>query len=321
MQRLLLLLALCFIFAACEDSVVVPDEIPKAPENLIIALRFTEIQLNWLDASSNEEIFRVEVSVNDGPFQLLTETPTGVGTAKLLSPEVSTKYVFRVSACNTAGCSDYREAVVNTGVWSAPLISIAAIRKINATAINVALTLSSDYDANLRLVLRDASAPDNPLDVRQDPLTSQRGPIGYFFYGLVPGRTYILEAAVQNQFGTGEAEPVTFTLAGLDAPSYAGFEVAELKPTSVTFRVRLLAGTADATAVFALRSDATGETVGEGTIGVRVDSTAVSAASRPPATFTFGDLTPGARYNYSLTLTNKHGSAPPAQGSIVTPSQ
>ena len=59
--KLLLLLVLVIPYACSKDAVD-PGLAPDAPENLLAALRFTEIHLNWRDASTNEDLFRVEFS-------------------------------------------------------------------------------------------------------------------------------------------------------------------------------------------------------------------------------------------------------------------
>jgi chitodextrinase len=92
---------------------------PTAPSNLLAAtLSSTSVQLNWLDNSSNETGFRIEVKPSGGTYADIGGVATGstASTVSGLSP--STTYFFRVRASGASGPSAYTNEVSATTLSS-----------------------------------------------------------------------------------------------------------------------------------------------------------------------------------------------------------
>ena len=90
-------------------SVVMPvTVVPVAPSNLMASASSTTAVLNWTDASTNEDGFAVERSLNDefGSFTEIATTTRNVVTYTDLDLTSGT-YYYRVRAFNVIGDSDY----------------------------------------------------------------------------------------------------------------------------------------------------------------------------------------------------------------------
>ncbi|MEM6313197.1 MAG: carbohydrate-binding protein, partial [Planctomycetota bacterium] len=89
--------------------------LPAAPTGLSAQLAATdEVDLNWTDASFNEDGFRVYRSVAGGPFTLLATLGVGATTYRDTGLAADTAYVYRVDAFNAAGGSASNTASITT---------------------------------------------------------------------------------------------------------------------------------------------------------------------------------------------------------------
>jgi titin len=103
---------------------------PVAPSNLAATiLSATSIRLNWTDNSNNELNFRIERSVNGGPFTLLMNVGANSVTYTNTGLTSGTSYSYRVAATNAAGTSAFAGPI--TVVIAVP----AAPSRLTATAV------------------------------------------------------------------------------------------------------------------------------------------------------------------------------------------
>ena len=96
---------------------------PAAPDGLVAAATSSsQVALEWTDNASNEDEFRVERRLDtDDVFELVGTTGPDVTAFSDDGLESGTTYVYRVQACNTAGCSEFSaEASATTPTPSPP---------------------------------------------------------------------------------------------------------------------------------------------------------------------------------------------------------
>jgi len=92
-------------------------QIPDAPSNLACAaVNSTKIKMTWTDNAGNEAELRVERKLGvAGSFTQIVALPSDTTGYTDRGLERQTEYVYRVMACNSAGCSDpSAEATVTT---------------------------------------------------------------------------------------------------------------------------------------------------------------------------------------------------------------
>jgi hypothetical protein len=85
------------------------EAIPSAPSNLqAFAVSANQINLTWVDNSSDETEFRLEIRTASGTYQDVgTSIPANVTGAQVHGLAPSTTYFFRIKARNASGDSAY----------------------------------------------------------------------------------------------------------------------------------------------------------------------------------------------------------------------
>ena len=82
--------------------------VPSAPTNLVAtAVSSSQINLTWLDTSTNEDNFLIENSLDGTNFTQIASVSAGVTTYSNINLIASTTYYYRVRASNLGGNSAY----------------------------------------------------------------------------------------------------------------------------------------------------------------------------------------------------------------------
>ena len=106
----LILLLLSSTGSSCAPT---GNDKPKAPAGLAVeAISVSEIVLNWLDRSDNEDGFNIERSTSSSSgYTQVGQVDAGVTTLTLSDVNPSLRYYYRVYAWNGKGDSDPSNAV------------------------------------------------------------------------------------------------------------------------------------------------------------------------------------------------------------------
>ncbi|MDD5595136.1 MAG: fibronectin type III domain-containing protein, partial [Candidatus Omnitrophica bacterium] len=119
--------------------------LPQAPTGLIVAnVSASELNLSWVDNSTNETGFRIERRTETSEFAQIHLTAANV--TGYLDPGLieNTKYYYRVQAVNAAGNSGYSNVASNTTVMPNTPIDLKAVA-LSGSEIDLAwLDNSSD---------------------------------------------------------------------------------------------------------------------------------------------------------------------------------
>jgi hypothetical protein len=120
---------------------------PSPPDRLTgTATSSSEVELSWRDRSTNEDEFRVERKLSQGSWVEAGKTAPNGTTLRSAGLTPNTDYVFRVRACNGAGCSAYsNEVQIHTPRGPAapvPVISSVSPNPVPGSNGDQTLTLS-----------------------------------------------------------------------------------------------------------------------------------------------------------------------------------
>jgi len=153
-----------------EATATTTDLPPDAPTGLsATATGQSTIELSWTDESDNETGFRVERRKESGGSWSTVAT-RGPNTESLQDSglSASTAYLYRVRACNEAGCSDFsNEAGATTDGIDGPNLFIESLYITQSTQTpGGQVPLVADKDGYLRVFVQADEANDFAPDVR-----------------------------------------------------------------------------------------------------------------------------------------------------------
>jgi hypothetical protein len=247
LRSLLIGLVLSILAGACSDTTG-PARVPQPPERVFLSPGVKAILITWIDASGNEDIFLVEVSIDGGPFSILTNAPRNTTTAQLLEPEALHVYRFRVSACNRAGCSDVREVSVDTKDWLKPTInSVTAVPTGIANLVVTVNVASHGHPLDVSVVLSKVGDPNFRIE-RAETITPPTSPGAadqlikqYFFAGLLQGDTVFYQVTSSNAFGTTVSSAKPFVV-DYSPPQLLGVSITAIASTRADFALTVRPG-------------------------------------------------------------------------------
>lgn len=149
------------------------DVPPLAPTSLAAAEDGeSEIDLSWVDESTNETGFEIQRSANGSSWSALTSLPAGSTAHTDSGLAAGTTRYYRVRACNTAGCSSWSndaDATTDSAPAGGPNLSIGGVyinQRIQRLAGDVPLV--ADMDGYLRVFVLADEANSLTPDVRVD---------------------------------------------------------------------------------------------------------------------------------------------------------
>lgn len=119
---------------------ITAEAIPAAPSNLqAFAVSANQINVTWLDNSSDETQFRLEIRTASGTFQDVgTAIPANITGAQIHGLAPSTAYTFRIKARNADGDSAYsNEASATTQASTTTCVTSATAMCLNGGRFRV----------------------------------------------------------------------------------------------------------------------------------------------------------------------------------------
>lgn len=121
-------------------SVTTPSAVPATPTGLTAtAISSTQINLAWVDASSNESGFRIERSTDGTTYALLASVGANVTTYSNTGLTAGRKYYYRVIATSTAGNSP-ASTVASATTLAAPPAAPTTLKASAASTTQINLT-------------------------------------------------------------------------------------------------------------------------------------------------------------------------------------
>jgi len=176
---------------------------PKAPTNLTAtAYNYAQINLSWIDQSTNEDNFRIERGPSvSGPWTTLATVGANTTTYANTGLTGSTTYYYRVFATSVAGGSSTTSNVAVATTPVAPVQTPAAPSALTATAvsflqINLTWLDNSTNESGFKVERATASAgPFTPI------ATTAANAVSYSASGLNPSTTYYFRVRATSSVG------------------------------------------------------------------------------------------------------------------------
>ena len=198
-----------------------PPVIPADPTNLDATLTpGGTALLTWVDNSTNENLFRIERKIGDGPFESLTTVVTNTTQHEDDTLVPSTLYTYRVRAENAVGPSEWtNEDSVTSGAFApAPLApSDFIVTFVNARSADLSWTDNSAGEVSFEIRRKVGDGEFAFLATRPQDATTFHDP------GLRPDETYAWSIrAIGTQRASGAIETATHTPETLDVTPTRG---------------------------------------------------------------------------------------------------
>jgi hypothetical protein len=196
-MRVFAALVLSFM-AACSDpgEVVNTFAAPDPPANLAVSQNQISLRITWADRSDNEDYFLVEYSTDGSSWSVLTQTAPNASSAELPQPVGGMNYRFRVSACNTRGCSAPIAGNFLTAERPALSIAISRILKASPTGVQIDALLSERITGTVTLTLRRAGETAIVFAPSQQWAPNLPLTVDFHFPSLDPTVTYEAQATL-----------------------------------------------------------------------------------------------------------------------------
>ena len=189
------------------------DTVPAAPSSLgAAAASSTQINLTWVDNSTNESGFKIQRSASSGgPYTQIATVGAGVTSYSNTGLSPATTYYYRVCAYNWAGDSAYAGPVSATTPAQPPSAPTGlTATAVSASQINLAWTDNSSNESGFK-ILRSTLA-DGPFS---QIATVGVGVTSYANTGLAESVTYYYRVCAYNSAGdSGYAGPASATTLG-----------------------------------------------------------------------------------------------------------
>ena len=181
---------------------------PTAPSSLVVQeVKSTELNVSFIDNSTDEQGFKVERSINGSGWSLFTTLPANTTLFTDTNEDVcGNEYTYRVYAYNQNGNSAYSN-IATTGIISCTPPAPITDLKIYSSTSSVTLDWTADsentrYEVQIIDDMTKTMALDSGLDVTQIPFTIN---------GLEKGVTYSITIIATNEYGTTENDPISVT--------------------------------------------------------------------------------------------------------------
>ena len=150
-------------FATSGSVTTPPPPPPAAPSDLTgTAVSSTQVNLTWLDNSTNEDGFKIERKTGTGAFSVIATLPTHTGTGSMsysdTTAAASTTYTYQVRSFNAAGGDSTPSNQVTVTTPAAPVAPNAP----------TGLTATAASSSQINLTWTDNSTNEDGFKIERD---------------------------------------------------------------------------------------------------------------------------------------------------------
>ena len=233
---LLSLLVLTILGCSSNDSSV-PEAVPQTPTSLTGVLVNNQINLTWIDNSTNEVGFKIERKLSTGSFSVIYTAATNSTSYSDTSVSAGLTYTYRVNSYNATGNSASYSNEVTISIPNSivlPTVQSTAISSLLTTSAVSGGNVTADGGATVTARGVVWSSSPNPTVALATKTVDGTG-TGSFtsnLTGLTPNTAYNVRAYVTNSVGTSYGNEINFTTMPTALPTVQSTAISSIHTTS-----------------------------------------------------------------------------------------
>ncbi len=227
-----LLSIIALFLAGCSSSDdSAPQVVPQAPTSLSGVLVNGQVNLTWVDNSTNELGFKIERKSGSGNYSVLNTSAINSTSYSDASISTGQNYTYRVYSYNATGNSTNYSNEVSISIPNPivlPTLQTTAVTAINTTVAVSGGNITSDGGATVTAKGVVWGTSQNPTITLSTKTTDGTG-VGSFISNisnLTANTTYYVRAYATNSLGTSYGNEINFTTMPTIGQSYQGGVIA-----------------------------------------------------------------------------------------------
>lgn len=215
--------------SSSDDSA--PQVVPQAPTSLSGVLVNGQVNLTWVDNSTNELGFKIERKSGSGNYSVLNTSAINSTSYSDASISTGQNYTYRVYSYNATGNSTNYSNEVSISIPNPivlPTLQTTAVTAINTTVAVSGGNITSDGGATVTAKGVVWGTSQNPTIALSTKTTDGSG-VGSFvsnISNLTANTTYYVRAYATNSLGTSYGNEINFTTMPTIGQSYQGGVIA-----------------------------------------------------------------------------------------------
>lgn len=227
----LLSIIVLFLVGCSSSDDSAPQVVPQAPTSLSGVLVNGQVNLTWVDNSTNELGFKIERKSGSGNYSVLNTSAINSTSYSDASISTGQNYTYRVYSYNATGNSTNYSNEVSISIPNPivlPTLQTTAVTAINTTVAVSGGNITSDGGATVTAKGVVWGTSQNPTIALSTKTTDGTG-LGSFvsnISNLTANTTYYVRAYATNSLGTSYGNEINFTTMPTIGQSYQGGVIA-----------------------------------------------------------------------------------------------
>lgn len=227
----LLSIIVLFLVGCSSSDDSAPQVVPQAPTSLSGVLVNGQVNLSWVDNSTNELGFKIERKSGSGNYSVLNTSAINSTSYSDASISTGQNYTYRVYSYNATGNSTNYSNEVSISIPNPivlPTLQTTAVTAINTTVAVSGGNITSDGGATVTAKGVVWGTSQNPTIALSTKTTDGSG-VGSFISNisnLTSNTTYYVRAYATNSLGTSYGNEINFTTMPTIGQSYQGGVIA-----------------------------------------------------------------------------------------------
>ena len=229
--KLLFSLIVLTIVGCSSNDPSVPEVVPQTPTSLTGVLVNNQVNLNWVDNSTNEVGFKIERKLSTGSYSVIYTAAANSTSYSDTSVSAGQTYIYRVNSYNVTGSSANYTNEITISIPNAvvlPTVQSSAISSLLTTSALSGGNVTADGGATVTargVVWSTSSNPTIALATKTVDGTGT-GSFASNINGLTANTAYYVRSYATNSSGTSYGNEISFTTMPTIGQSYQGGVVA-----------------------------------------------------------------------------------------------
>ncbi|MCF8321318.1 MAG: DUF1566 domain-containing protein [Flavobacterium sp.] len=231
--KLLLSLIVLTIVGCSSNDPIAPEVVPQTPSSLTGVLINNQVNLTWVDNSTNEVGFKIERKLSTSSFSVIYTAAANSTSYSDTSVLAGQTYIYRVNSFNGTGNSANYTNEITISIPNAvvlPTVQSTAISSLLTTSAVSGGNVTADGGATVTargVVWSTSSNPTVALATKTvDGTGTGTGSFTSNITGLTANTAYYVRSYATNSAGTSYGNEISFTTMPTIGQSYQGGVVA-----------------------------------------------------------------------------------------------